>query len=37
LGDAGTQLFRYYFDADRIPATLALLDATAEELNRQGP
>jgi ABC-type glycerol-3-phosphate transport system substrate-binding protein len=33
LGDVGTQLFRYYFTADRIPATLELMDETAAELH----
>lgn len=32
LGDVGTQLFRYYFTPDRIPATLELMDETAAEL-----
>jgi multiple sugar transport system substrate-binding protein/sn-glycerol 3-phosphate transport system substrate-binding protein len=33
LGDVGTQLFRYYFTPDRIPATLELMDETAAELH----
>ncbi len=33
LGDVGTQLFRYYYTADRIPATLELMDETAAELH----
>jgi ABC-type glycerol-3-phosphate transport system substrate-binding protein len=33
LGDVGTQIFRYYFTAERIPATLELMDETAEELH----
>ncbi len=33
LGDVGTQIFRYYFTADRIPATLELMDETAAELH----
>ncbi len=33
LGDVGTQIFRYYFTPDRIPATLELLDETAAELH----
>lgn len=33
LGDVGTQTFRSYFSADRIPAMLDLLDETAQELN----
>ncbi len=37
LQDAGTQLFRSYFLAERIPATLQELDRTAAELSRQEP
>jgi ABC-type glycerol-3-phosphate transport system substrate-binding protein len=37
LGDVATQVFRYYFTADRIPATLALLDETAAELHARFP
>jgi len=33
LGDVGTQTFRSYFSADRIPAMLDLLDETAQELH----
>lgn len=33
LGDVGTQLFRYYFTPERIPATLELMDETAIELH----
>jgi ABC-type glycerol-3-phosphate transport system substrate-binding protein len=33
IGDVGTQVFRYYFTADRIPATLELMDETAAELH----
>lgn len=33
LGDVGTQVFRYYFTPDRIPATLELMDQTAAELH----
>ena len=33
LGDVGTQIFRYYFTPDRIPATLELMDETAAELH----
>ncbi len=33
VSDVGTQIFRPYFTADRIPATLALLDETAAELD----
>ena len=32
LSDVGTQIFRYYFTPDRIPATLELMDETAAEL-----
>ncbi len=35
LSDLGTQAFRSYFGADRIPAALELLDDTAAELNRR--
>ncbi len=35
LGDVGTQIFRYYFTPDRIPATLELMDETAAELHEQ--
>jgi multiple sugar transport system substrate-binding protein/sn-glycerol 3-phosphate transport system substrate-binding protein len=35
VGDVGTQVFRSYFTADRIPATLELMDETANELHRQ--
>jgi multiple sugar transport system substrate-binding protein len=35
LKDAGTQLFRSYFTADRIQATLQELDRTAAEIIRQ--
>lgn len=34
LADAGTQIFRSYFTADRIEATLQELDRTAAELQR---
>jgi multiple sugar transport system substrate-binding protein len=33
LGDVGTQIFRYYFTPDRLPATLELMDETAAELH----
>jgi ABC-type glycerol-3-phosphate transport system substrate-binding protein len=33
VGDAGTQLFRYYFTIDQVPALVKLLDETAAELN----
>ncbi len=36
LGDVGTQIFRYYFTAERIPATLELMDETAAELHSLG-
>ena len=36
LGDVGTQIFRYYFTPDRIPATLELMDETASELHALG-
>ena len=35
LSDLGTQAFRSYFGADRIPAALELLDDTAAELHRR--
>lgn len=35
VSDVGTQTFRSYFTADRIPATLKLLDETAAELHIQ--
>ncbi|MGB3702700.1 MAG: extracellular solute-binding protein [Anaerolineales bacterium] len=34
LSDVGTQIFRYYFTPDRIPATLELMDETAAELHQ---
>lgn len=37
LEDVGSQLFRYYYTADRIPLTLDLMDETAEELQQQDP
>lgn len=37
LGDVATQVFRYYFTPDRIPATLELLDETAAELHARFP
>lgn len=36
LSDAATQLFRYYFTLEQLPATLAFLDQTANDLH-QGP
>ena len=33
VSEVGTQVFRYYFTADRIPATLELMDETAAELH----
>jgi multiple sugar transport system substrate-binding protein len=35
VGDVAAQLFRYYFTADRIPATLELLDKTAADLQAE--
>lgn len=35
LADAGTQIFRSYFTADRIQATLEELDKTAAELSQE--
>lgn len=35
LSDLGTQAFRSYFGADRIPAALELLDDTAAELHQR--
>jgi multiple sugar transport system substrate-binding protein len=37
VGDAGTQLFRYYFTIDQVPALVKLLDETAAELNARSP
>lgn len=37
LGDAATQLFRYYFTADGIPSLVELLDETAQELHERSP
>jgi ABC-type glycerol-3-phosphate transport system substrate-binding protein len=37
LEDVGSQLFRYYYTADRIPLTLDLMNETAEELQQQMP
>jgi len=33
--DAATQLFRYYFEQDRVPVLVKLLDETANELNHE--
>jgi len=33
--DAATQLFRYYFEQDRVPVLVKLLDDTANELHRE--
>jgi len=33
--DAATQLFRYYFEQDRVPVLVRLLDDTANELHRE--
>lgn len=35
LADVGTQVFRYYFEPERIPATLELMDETAAELHER--
>jgi ABC-type glycerol-3-phosphate transport system substrate-binding protein len=35
LGDVGTQIFRYYFTPDRVPATLELMDETVSELHER--
>jgi multiple sugar transport system substrate-binding protein len=35
VGDLGSQIFRYYFTTDRIPASLDLLDETARELSNR--
>lgn len=35
VGDVSTQIYRYYFTPDRIPATLALMDETAAELHNR--
>lgn len=35
VSDVGTQMFRPYFTADRIPATTELLDETAAELHER--
>lgn len=35
LSDVGTQIFRYYFTPDRIPATLELMDETVSELHQR--
>ena len=37
VADVGTQVFRSYFTAERIPATLELMDATAAELHDRAP
>jgi ABC-type glycerol-3-phosphate transport system substrate-binding protein len=37
LGDVATQVFRSYFSADRIPATLELMQETAAELHSRYP
>jgi ABC-type glycerol-3-phosphate transport system substrate-binding protein len=37
VADVGTQVFRSYFTADRIPATLELMDATAADLHTREP
>jgi hypothetical protein len=35
VGDAATQLFRYYFEQDRVPTLAKLLDETANDLHRK--
>jgi multiple sugar transport system substrate-binding protein len=35
VSDVGTQMFRSYFTADRIPATIDLMDETAAELHER--
>ncbi len=37
LGDATTQLFRWYFTLEQLPATVSLLDRTAAELHQRAP
>lgn len=37
IGDAATQLFRYYFVIDQVPNLAELLDDTAQELNERAP
>jgi multiple sugar transport system substrate-binding protein len=37
IGDVGTQVFRSYFTADRIPVTLELMEETAAELHSRYP
>ena len=37
VGDAATQLFRYYFTAEQIPSLTKLLDQTAADLNEGLP
>ena len=37
VSDAATQLFRWYFTIDQLPATLKLLDRTAAELHKRYP
>jgi hypothetical protein len=35
VSDVGTQMFRSYFSADRIPSTVELLAETAAELHER--
>lgn len=35
VSDVGTQIFRYYYTSDTIPATLELMDETAAELHEK--
>lgn len=37
LGDAATQLFRWYFTLEQLPDTLRLLERTAAELHSRSP
>ena len=37
LGDATTQLFRWYFTLEQLPDTVSLLDRTAAELHSRAP
>jgi multiple sugar transport system substrate-binding protein/sn-glycerol 3-phosphate transport system substrate-binding protein len=37
VSDAATQLFRWYFSSEQLPATLQLLGETADELQRREP
>ena len=37
VSDAASQLFKWYFTMEQLPATLRLLDRTAAELYRRNP